>query len=184
MPNNAYHRNFDDPVVIKACKLVETVVNHLLGTTSLWSYCKFDGSDKAMCKLVDQLLYRCKIPIHNMVKSLNINRNDGYSAFSSVADEVLCDGPTWWRIVALYAFGGCLVVDCRKQGLNEFANKMTNYIGLYVGDKAGHWIKKQGGWESLVDWQRQSQSFSSKFFIDLVVIGLTFALLATFVCRK
>ncbi|CAM1295724.1 Uncharacterised protein g1364 [Pycnogonum litorale] len=202
-PNNAYHRrsdspfghayhslsqtfNVNDPVVIKACKLAESVVNHLLGTekSSLWSCCKRDGLDQAMCELVDQMLYRYEIPIRSMVKRLNINRNNGYSAFSSVADEVLCDEPTWSRIVALYAFGGYLVVHCRKQGLNEFANEITNYIGLYVGVKACHWIKKQGGWESLVDWQGKEESFSSKLFKGLVVTGLGFALLATFVSWK
>ncbi|CAM1323160.1 Uncharacterised protein g8309 [Pycnogonum litorale] len=177
--------NVDDPVVIKACKLAESVVNHLLGTekSSLWS-CKRDGSDQAMCELVDQLLYKHEIPIRSMVKRLNINRNNGYSAFSAVADEVLCDGPTWSRIVALYAFGGYLVVHCRKQGLNEFANEITNFIGRYVGDKACDWIKKQGGWESLVDWQGKEESFGSKLFKGLVVTGLGFALLTTFVSWK
>ncbi|CAM1313643.1 Uncharacterised protein g6312 [Pycnogonum litorale] len=177
--------NVNDPVVIKACKLAETVVNRLLGTMSLRSYCKLDGSDQAMCELVDKMLYRYEILIRKMVKRrLNINRNNGYSAFSAVADDVLCDGPTWHRIAALYAYGGYLVVDCRKQGLNEFANKMTNYIGLYVGDKAGHWIKKQGGWESLVDWKVKQENFSYKFFKGLVLIGLAFARLATFVSWK
>lgn len=52
----------------------------------------------------------------------------------------------WSRIVALYAFGGLLAVECVKNGLEDQISHIADWIYIYVRNKLSFWICRHGGW--------------------------------------
>ncbi|KAA0204052.1 hypothetical protein HAZT_HAZT010677 [Hyalella azteca] len=89
-----------------------------------------------------------------MMKRLDINKDTGYITFVTVANELFENEKkniTWSRIIALYAFGAQLALHCKEKGFVEYASHIGAFMGKYVADTAGPFVKQQGGWERLIE---------------------------------
>ena len=97
-------------------------------------------------ELLEQCFPRLYTDISSQVNVPFSSENAVHEVFNNVSSEILSDGVTWPRVVALFAFAGALVADCCKQGRNSFVLDIGNWIyefsALYMVD----WIRRKGGW--------------------------------------
>lgn len=103
---------------------------------------------KTMLRTVKELSNRHDIVLKGMVNKLNVNTDNVFHTFVSVADEIFEDGQmNWGRVVAVYAFAARLASSCNKECLqSDWEEKISLYVGKYVGNKLGRWIVENGGW--------------------------------------
>ena len=108
---------------------------------------------KTMRKTVKEVSDRHDIALKSMVNRLNVGENNTFQTFVNVADEIFEDGQiNWGRVIVVYAFAARLVahfsmkepeVDIKSSpGIKE---KISLYVGKYVGSKLGRWILDNGG---------------------------------------
>ena len=102
---------------------------------------------KTMRRTVKELLERHSIVFKGMVNKLNVEEGNAFKTFVNIADEIFDDGQiNWGRIVAVYAFAVRLAKHCQDQQRNDFPQRISLYVGKYVGNKLGRWILDNGGW--------------------------------------
>ncbi|XP_076322177.1 bcl-2-related ovarian killer protein homolog B-like isoform X2 [Tachypleus tridentatus] len=66
--------------------------------------------------------------------------------FQAVSDEILRQGISWGRIVALYCVAGGLALDCVRLGHPEYVLNLVQGMGSVIEGDVAAWIVYQGGW--------------------------------------
>lgn len=101
---------------------------------------------KTMRKTVLEVSERHTIALKSMVNKLNLDDSNMFQTFVNVADEIFEDGQiNWGRVIVVYAFASRLMAYFRKSN-PVYEEKISLYVGKYVGNKLGRWILDNGGW--------------------------------------
>lgn len=79
---------------------------------------------------------------------LDITPDTAYQSFKSVMDEVFKDGVNWGRVVALFAFGGVLCVECAEKNMSDLVPRIADWMTTYLDEHITPWIESEGGWDS------------------------------------
>ncbi|XP_013882701.1 bcl-2-like protein 1 [Austrofundulus limnaeus] len=82
---------------------------------------------------------------------LDVNPDTVYHSFKSVLDELFKDGVNWGRVVALFAFGGVLCVQCVERDMSELVSRIVDWMTVYLDEQLSPWIESQGGWDSFAE---------------------------------
>lgn len=69
-----------------------------------------------------------------------------WDSFNKFGSHLFCEGITWAKIIALYAFTGGLALDCMTHGKKDLPGRMVYWFGVFVLKKLASWIQEQGGW--------------------------------------
>ena len=70
--------------------------------------------------------------------------------FTSVSDNILMGGITWAKIVSMHAFAGALAKDCCQAKDIKTARNISKWMGQYTRKRLSGWIRRHGGWVSLL----------------------------------
>ncbi|KAF2355714.1 Blc2 family [Trinorchestia longiramus] len=143
--------NPEDPVVLQAYSLANFIIDQITKDEPGKPKGKIE---ETLLRNVNHLMTKHSITFRAMMKRLDVNKDTGYITFVSVANELFENEKkviTWSRIIALYAFGAQLALHCKEKGFVDYASNIRSFMGKYVADTAGHFVKQQGGWEKLVE---------------------------------
>lgn len=125
---------------------------------------------KTMRKTVKEISDRHDIAFKGMVNKLNIGEmgNNAFDVFVTVANEIFEDGQiNWGRVIAVYAFAARLAAYFR-QSQPDMEEKIALYVGKYVGNKLGHWIIDNGGWDAFADYFSDQSAVEDKIWKGLL----------------
>lgn len=146
--NTSVPLSSDDPVVLRAYSLASFIVDNVTKQV------KPKGKmEETLLRNVNHLLTKHSITFRAMMNRLNINKESGYYTFVTVANELFENDKkniTWSRIIALFAFGAQLALYCKEKGFAEYASNIGAFMGKYVADTLGPFVKEKGGWVSIV----------------------------------
>jgi len=95
----------------------------------------------------------CKygVALNNMCNSLDVNSDNAYYKFSTVAEEILNGDENWGRIIILYAFAAKLAIQCKQSNNEQMVDKIINWLSCFIAKKSS-WIKTSGnGWNGFID---------------------------------
>jgi len=141
--------------------------------TQLWSYVKFrlerdglswqsdyftgdgDGGDvdtKKIAEIVIEFENQNSEELEKMVTEMDVRRwNDTdheFRKFKQICNE-LCKELNWGRIVALYAFVGCLATYCAKNNLSFLTEEYVYWVA--TTPKFVEWIQTNGGLNKAIE---------------------------------
>lgn len=136
---------------------------------------------KTMRRMVEKCLKKHEILFNSMITRLRVTEPQAYVAFVAIADEVFGDGKiNWGRVVAVHAFVVRLARELLGSGTPEpfLETTLADYLGRYMADHLGGWIKSQGGWAHFVEHFRDESELESKLLTGLVITGVGLGLLA------
>ncbi|XP_045156655.1 bcl-2-like protein 1 [Mercenaria mercenaria] len=123
---------------------------------------------KTMRKTVKEVSDRHDIALKSMVNKLNLDDSNMFHTFVNVADEIFEDGQiNWGRVIVVYAFAARLNAYFRK-GNPAYEEKISLYVGKYVGNKLGRWILDNGGWDAFADFFSDENAVEDKIWKGLL----------------
>lgn len=123
---------------------------------------------KTMRKTVKEISDRHDITLKAMVNKLNMGNGNTFQTFINVADEIFEDGQiNWGRVIVVYAFAARLTAHVRQR-FPDYEEKIALYVGKYVGNKLGHWILAQGGWDAFADFFSDQSTVEDKVWKGLL----------------
>ncbi|XP_060601226.1 bcl-2-like protein 1 [Ruditapes philippinarum] len=123
---------------------------------------------KTMRKTVQEVSDRHDIALKSMVNKLNLDDSNMFATFVNVADEIFEDGQiNWGRVIVVYAFAARLNAYFR-QGNPTYEEKISLYVGKYVGNKLGRWILDNGGWDAFADFFSDENAVEDKIWKGLL----------------
>lgn len=99
-----------------------------------------------------------------MCNQLHITPNTAHPTFTAIVNELFSDGIKWGRIVALFAFGGSLAVQCVEKEMPPLVDQIVDWVADYVDQNLISWIIEQGGWVS--------RFFLCRSFIHVFRVGI------------
>ncbi|KAK3588707.1 hypothetical protein CHS0354_026025 [Potamilus streckersoni] len=139
--------------------LVADFINHRLQNQGYtWPNCPPLGTGTilhiTMRTIGDEFESRYREQFDDLVHQLNITPDIAYSTFVSVANELFVDGINWGRVVALFAFGGAIAVQCVEKNLVHLVDSIYEWLATYIDNTIQHWINSQGGWERFVEFYK------------------------------
>jgi len=95
----------------------------------------------------DEFEDRYRTQFEELSDQLQIAHHTAYSTFSTTAEELFLNGGVnWGRIVALFAFSGCLACRFCEQHLTELITSLVDWTATYLEHNLGQWINSHGGW--------------------------------------
>ena len=84
--------------------------------------------------------------LNNMCNRLDVNSENAYFKFSTVAEEILNGDESWGRIIILYAFAAKLAEQCKQSDNEQMVEKIISWLSCFIARKAS-WIRDSGrGW--------------------------------------
>lgn len=101
---------------------------------------------RTMQILGDEFEQRYNEVFQEMCNQLHITPNTARVTFVAVVNELFSDGVKWGRVVALFAFGGCLAVQCVEKEMPPVVDQIVEWVSNYVDTHLMSWIQEQGGW--------------------------------------
>ena len=86
---------------------------------------------------------------NNMCNRLDVNSENAYFHFSTIADEILVHGEeNWGRIIILYAFAAKLAEKCKQSNNDAMIENIIYWLSCLIARKSS-WIRESGkGWVS------------------------------------
>lgn len=166
-----------EPVQSEADRLARDVVQHVLGTVSTTTG---DPVARTLRLATDEILAKHRLLLNGMVSRLQIRRDTCYDTFVSVADELFADNTvTWARIITLYAFGARLALYCQEKEMADFVPEITRFLGMYVTEHLGGFVREQGGWSEMCRHFQYPESVENTVLTVLVKLGVGLGLAAT-----
>ncbi|KAF3689495.1 Bcl-2-like protein 1 [Channa argus] len=87
----------------------------------------------------------------DLSSQLDITPDTAYHSFKKVLDELFSDGVNWGRVVALFAFGGMLCVECIEKNRSELVSCIADWMTTYLDEHLNPWIQSQGGWDCFAE---------------------------------
>ncbi|KAH3720359.1 hypothetical protein DPMN_063256 [Dreissena polymorpha] len=110
-----------------------------------------------MRNLADEFEKKYEEEFTDMVQQLHVTVDLAYETFLAVAEELFKEGIiNWGRVVALFAFGGSLAVECMVKEMEHLVDSIYEWVSTYVQDKLSHWITDNGGWNGLSEFYDQA----------------------------
>lgn len=104
----------------------------------------------ALILLADEFSLQFREQIAEICYLLDVNEETMKFTIEGVANELFSDGIKWVRVVALFVFGGELVIHCKNRSWVELINTIAVSLSSYISEKLLLWINDHGGWEGLV----------------------------------
>ena len=136
-----------DPLNLISEEMAHDIVFYLLGKN------KFKPRNticETMRRCVDKLLDKHEINFNGMIQRLQVTDETVCEALATVSNVMFEDNiVNWGRIVGLYAFSGRLAQYCVENDMEIFSIHIVQFLGQYVGEKFGEFIKENGGWVSI-----------------------------------
>jgi len=136
-----------------------------------------------LLRLSNEIENNYGVALNNMCNRLDVNSDNAYFKFSTVAEEILNGDENWGRIIILYAFAAKLAEQCKQTENEQMIEKIINWLSCFIAKKAC-WIRDSGrGWNGFVDQfcdPRASQKENSWFqglFAATVSLGTLAAVL-------
>jgi myeloid leukemia cell differentiation protein MCL-1 len=88
---------------------------------------------------------------NNMCNRLDVNSENAYFHFSTIAEEILVHGEeNWGRIIILYAFAAKLAEKCKQSNNEQMIENIINWLSCLIARKSS-WIRESGkGWEGFI----------------------------------
>ena len=96
--------------------------------------------------LGDEFEQRYTEVFEEMCNQLHITPNTAHPTFVAIVNELFSDGVKWGRVVALFAFGGSLAVQCCEREMPLLLDQIVDWISDYVDNHLQSWIVENGGW--------------------------------------
>ena len=84
-----------------------------------------------------------------MCNQLHITPSNCQPTFVAIVGELFSDGIKWGRIVALFAFGGALAVQCVQREMPLLVDQVLDWVTTYIDNHLQSWILEHGNWVSL-----------------------------------
>ncbi|XP_002740789.2 bcl-2-like protein 2 [Saccoglossus kowalevskii] len=131
-----------------------------------------------MRALGDEFETRYRDVFQGMCDQLHITPSTAYPTFTAVTNELFTEGITWGRVVAMYAFGGALAVQCVDREMAQYVDRVVDWITQYTDNNLSQWISENGGWNGLVHFyegtrDNPSNSWpSGKALFGVAALGL------------
>ena len=105
-----------------------------------------------MRERVDEFEERYAEQFKGLTDSLNINQENAFDTFHSVADEVFSNGISWGRIISLFSFGCSMAKQLAScMGCDGVIDSVVDWIAKYVDTNLRPWIMQHGGWVSFFE---------------------------------
>ncbi|XP_077977993.1 bcl-2-like protein 2 [Glandiceps talaboti] len=114
-----------------------------------------------MRALGDEFEQRYRDVFRGMCDQLHITPSTAYPMFTTITNELFTEGVTWGRIVALYAFGGALAVQCVEREMAQYVDRVVDWVTQYTDNNLAQWITENGNWNGLVQFYEGSQDAQS-----------------------
>jgi len=89
----------------------------------------------------------CKV-FSEMCDQLHITPYNAQTQFVTIVNELFSDGIRWGRIVALFAFAGCLAVQCIEKEMPVLVDQVVEWTTTYADSHLISWIQQNGNWVS------------------------------------
>lgn len=86
----------------------------------------------------------------------------------------LTAGITWGKVVSLYAVAGALAVDCVRHGHPTSIHILVDSLGQFVRKFLVPWLKRRGGWVSVISELNNGPHVYIYFLVISVWIMLLF----------
>ncbi|XP_028667955.1 bcl-2-like protein 1 [Erpetoichthys calabaricus] len=96
----------------------------------------------------DEFELRYRAAFSDLSSQLHITPVTAYQSFEQVINELFRDGVNWGRIVALFAFGGALCVECVEKEMGSLVKRIAEWMTTYLDNNLDPWIQRQGGWDT------------------------------------
>jgi len=92
------------------------------------------------------------VTLNNMCTKLDVNSENAYFNFSTVAEEILVSGDeNWGRIIILHAFAAKLAEKCKQTNNEQMIENIINWLSCFIAKKSS-WIRDSGrGWNGFID---------------------------------
>lgn len=87
-----------------------------------------------------------------MCNQLHITPANAQATFVTIVNQLFSDGVRWGRIVALFAFTGCLAVQCVEREMPLLVDQVVEWTTSYIEVHLDSWIIENGGWDSFVSF--------------------------------
>ncbi|OUC46612.1 Bcl-2-like protein 1 domain protein [Trichinella nativa] len=139
-----------DAVESEACVIACDYINHrLLKSNYVWTDCpdlpKPNCISLCMRTMGEELEQRYERSFKSMSETLQISPTTAYPTFLAICDQLFNDGIRWGRIVALYAFGGSLSLQCVRNNMPELVSSIADWLAMYTETHLSQWIIENGG---------------------------------------
>ena len=91
------------------------------------------------------------LTFNNMCNRLDVNSENAYFHFSTIAEDILIRGEeNWGRIIILCAFAAKLAEKCKQSNNEQMIENIINWLSCLIARKAS-WIRESGeGWEGFI----------------------------------
>lgn len=109
-----------------------------------------------------------------MIRELNITVYTIYPIFKGLVEQLFRDGINWGRIIALYAFGGALALDCAvNDERRTLVGQVAEWIAIFTRNRLEPWIQLSGGWSAFVSWYEEDISTTRYHTLFGLISGST-----------
>ncbi|XP_050418797.1 bcl-2-like protein 1 [Patella vulgata] len=113
-----------------------------------------EGGPSKICStmrsLGDEFEDRYRNQFDDMVNQLDITPDIAYQTFKAVVNELFIDGVNWGRIVALFAFGGSICVQCVEKNMPRVVDNIVDWVATYCDNDLRQWINSHNSWQGFV----------------------------------
>ena len=82
----------------------------------------------------------------DMCDQLHITPNNAHGTFVTIVGELFRDDVRWGRVVALFAFAGCLAVQCVEKEMPVLVDQVVEWTAAYVDVHLTSWVQQHGNW--------------------------------------
>ncbi|XP_029358361.1 bcl-2-like protein 1 [Echeneis naucrates] len=153
--------------------------------------CDIEAVKEALRDSTDEFEFLFRQAFSDLSSQLDITSDTVYQSFETVMDEVFKDGINWGRIVALFAFGGELCVECVEKNMSEMVPSIAEWMTIYLDLHIRPWIETQGGWDCFAEifgqnsaaTARRSQEAARRWLLVGVAL-LTGVLMGVLIAKK
>jgi len=111
--------------------------------------------------------------LNHYISEIQVTPNTAYKTFASVASQIFTDGNiNWGRIVMLFYFAYKLALQVLNQ--LPLIDIIIGWVKQFVADKLATWISSRGGWNSIAEYYRSTNTQMIGMFLAGVLVASLF----------
>jgi hypothetical protein len=93
---------------------------------------------------------------HEACGQMFLTPDSAQGMFMTAVQTLFADGSiNWGRVIALFAFGGCVAAQCIEKEMPGLVEPVITWVSQYIDSHLTSWILEHGGWEGLVVFYRK-----------------------------
>lgn len=162
--NERFKATFTDLLdSVRASHITTNDIDVVLGKVSQNLF-RMDGTGRRSTKSSPVNSRKTKVPSpNNLVEVDSAQELNGIEYFDDSHIK-------WGHVIALLVFAGTLAVRSIEVNKSEQVDKIVDWVSNFFDTTLRYWLKRQGGWSNIVEWQASGSSSYPGAWLDSLQI--------------